>query len=170
MPARKAAAVCYRLNEAGEPEFLLVRNKDDTHWVFPKGTVEGWEAFGYQAASREAFEEAGARGEVEARRLGTFRHQAWLKKSCEWTVQEVEAYLMRVTDTNGAPEPGREPTWFSLSGAREALEKEAAIPASEGGAATMLALAATRFLGAGTAAAVMAAPSAAGVEGELPTG
>ncbi len=149
MPARKAAAVCYRLTETGEPEFLLVRNKDDTHWVFPKGTVESWEAFGYQAASREAWEEAGTRGEVEARRLGTFRHQAWLKKSCEWTVQEVEAYLLRVTDTKGTPEPGREPTWFSLAGARMALETNAVIPAAEGGATAMLDLAAARFQAVG---------------------
>ena len=62
MPAaRKAAAVCYRLNPAGEPEFLLIRNKDGTQWVFPKGTMEGWEAFGYQTAVRETWEEAGIR-------------------------------------------------------------------------------------------------------------
>ncbi|RYD25113.1 MAG: NUDIX domain-containing protein, partial [Verrucomicrobiaceae bacterium] len=88
MPAsRKAAAVCYRLNNAGEPEFLLVRNTANTQWVFPKGTMEAWEAFGYETAARETWEEAGARGVVEARCLGVFQHRAWLKKSCEWATQ-----------------------------------------------------------------------------------
>lgn len=138
MPARKAAAVCYRLDAGGKPEFLLVRNKDGNRWVFPKGTVEGWEAFGYQAAAREAWEEAGARGQVEPRRLGTFRHRAWMKKLSEWAVQEVEAYLMHVTDTKGTPEPGRNPTWFTAANARAALEENADFPAQDGGAAAML--------------------------------
>lgn len=154
MPAaRKAAAVCYRLNPAGEPEFLLVRNTANTQWVFPKGTMEAWEAFGYQTAARETWEEAGARGEVDQRRLGIFRHRAWLKKSCAWTTQQVETYLMRVTDTQGTPEPGRAPTWFVLPQAHLALGGQAGIPAAEGTAAWMLGIATDRIRTPRTAAA-----------------
>ncbi|MDB6135509.1 MAG: hydrolase [Verrucomicrobiales bacterium] len=146
MPAaRKAAAVCYRLNPAGEPEFLLVRNTANTQWVFPKGTMEVWEAFGHETAARETWEEAGARGEMEARRLGVFRHRAWLKKSREWATQQVETWLMRVTDTDGTPEPGRAPTWFPLAQAHLALKGRAGTAAEEGTAAWMLGLAAERI-------------------------
>lgn len=139
--ARKAAAICYRLTEATEPEFLLVRNRAGTQWVFPKGTVEAWEAFGYQGAAREAWEEAGARGEMDPQRLGIFRHTAKLKKTNGWQFQRVEAYLLRVTDTTGTPEPGRQPTWFSWEAAHTALRGKPGIPAEEGEAAHMLVLA-----------------------------
>lgn len=139
--ARKAAAICYRLTEASAPEFLLVRSRAGTQWVFPKGTVEAWEAFGYQGAAREAWEEAGARGVVDPRRLGIFRHTAKLKKTNGWEVQRVEAYLMLVTDTTGTPELGRYPTWFTLEAAHTALRGKPGIPAQEGEAAHLLVLA-----------------------------
>lgn len=140
-PVRKAAAICYRLNEAAHPEFLLVRNKSNTQWIFPKGTVEVWEPYGHLAARREAWEEAGARGNVEPRKLGTFRHVAKFKKSTLGEVQHIEAYLMRVTDTAGNPEPGRQPTWFTLAEAHLALMGRMDLPSPVGAPSHMLQLA-----------------------------
>lgn len=119
--SRKAAGICYRRTPEGSLEFLLVRNSAGTQWVFPKGTVEPHEAYGYLAAARESWEEAGARGRVDARALGSFRHAARSKKTNEVNIQIVTAYAMEVSDTTGTPEPGRNPTWFNFSAAEAAL-------------------------------------------------
>jgi 8-oxo-dGTP pyrophosphatase MutT (NUDIX family) len=119
--SRKVAAVCYRLDSLGSMEFLLVRNSAGTRWIFPKGTVEGRDAFSYWAAVREAWEEAGARGRIDARPLGSFRHLVRSKKTNESSVQSIVAYALLVNDTAGIAEPGRNPTWFTLEAAAAAL-------------------------------------------------
>ncbi|RYD31349.1 MAG: hypothetical protein EOP86_18095 [Verrucomicrobiaceae bacterium] len=94
-----------------------------------------------------------------------FRHRAWLKKSCEWATQQVETWLMRVTDTNGTPEPGRGPTWFSLPQAHLALKGKAGTPAEEGTAAWMLGIAAERIQAMHAAAASGSGNGGSGVSG-----
>ncbi len=60
----KVAAVCYRVNRESEIEFLLVRTASG-RWTFPKGGVDD-DPTAAAAAAREAFEEAGVRGRIEA--------------------------------------------------------------------------------------------------------
>jgi 8-oxo-dGTP pyrophosphatase MutT (NUDIX family) len=115
----QVAAVCYRVM-AGSPEFLLVGTTGG-RWTFPKGKVDEGEDPSF-AAKREAFEEAGAEGEIERSRLTSYRHQ---KK--EWKSRGVEipidAYLLSVTKTSPPPERGREQTWFGVDQTREALSE-----------------------------------------------
>src|SRR5277367_6081586 len=65
------AAVCYRL-KGEEPEFLLVRTRSG-RWTFPKGGVDG-DATTAAAAAREAYEEAGVTGEIEAQPFHWYFH------------------------------------------------------------------------------------------------
>ncbi len=67
----QAAALCLRADGEGKTEVLLVTSRDSKRWVLPKGAVEKKERSG-QAAAREAFEEAGVSGVVQAKPLGRY--------------------------------------------------------------------------------------------------
>jgi len=113
------AAVCYRL-AGGEVEFLLVRTQSGK-WTFPKGGVDDDPTFA-AAAAREAYEEAGVRGVVEQRPFASYKH----RKASALRRKEVEvtAHLCRVTRLERAPEPHRQPTWFSFESARKRVREK----------------------------------------------
>jgi 8-oxo-dGTP pyrophosphatase MutT (NUDIX family) len=113
----QAAAVCFRLTSR-RPEFLLVRTTGG-RWTFPKGGVEEGES-GWQAALREAHEEAGVSGEIRREKLTTYRH---LKREFKSRGKEVtiSAYLLEVKRTYKPMEPHREPTWFDADAAMTVL-------------------------------------------------
>src|ERR1700730_18255160 len=68
----QVAAVCYR---RGGPavEFLLVNTNGGSKWTFPKGDPESSLSHS-QAAEREAWEEAGARGSIQPRHFHLYLH------------------------------------------------------------------------------------------------
>ena len=61
-PRRQVGALPFRLGRDGKPKILLVTSRESRRWVIPKGwPMKGRKPF--QAAAREAYEEAGLRGE-----------------------------------------------------------------------------------------------------------
>ena len=126
-PAKSAlplqvAAVCYRWRGAAV-EFLLVNTNGGNKWTFPKGDPEVSISHS-QAAAREAWEEAGAHGSIEAQHFHIYIHS----KGVFWKppgVQEyvIKAFLMEVERTGPAPEPERNPSWFSAEEAQKILAK-----------------------------------------------
>lgn len=111
---KKAAAVCYRRIDASI-EILLVKAHGGG-WIFPKGSLEPGEE-PWQAAQREALEEAGVTGEVRHERLTTFLHfkQGVNKEN------RVAAFLLRVTSLQPPQERERQPTWFSPQAAEKTI-------------------------------------------------
>ena len=85
------AALAWR--RAGEGrEVLLVTSRDTGRWVIPKG----WPMKGrtpWEAAAREAFEEAGVKGEVEQAPVGAF---SYLKRLKQWRERMVEVQVFRL--------------------------------------------------------------------------
>jgi 8-oxo-dGTP pyrophosphatase MutT (NUDIX family) len=70
----------YRFAENGSIEFLLVTTRRSQRWIIPKG----WPIKGLKppkSAAREAFEEAGIRGTVGAKAIGSFRYEKVLIES-----------------------------------------------------------------------------------------
>lgn len=68
--ALQVAALPYRRNE-GSLQFLLVTSRTSRRWIIPKG----WPVKGLslaESAAREAYEEAGVRGEVGPAEIGRF--------------------------------------------------------------------------------------------------
>jgi 8-oxo-dGTP pyrophosphatase MutT (NUDIX family) len=118
----QVAAICYR-RTGDAVEFLLVNTNGGAKWTFPKGAPERSMSHS-QAAAREAFEEAGARGEIEPRHF----HLYLYSKGVFWRppgVREfvVKAFLMEVQQTGHPHEPDRNPTWFLPENARKMLAK-----------------------------------------------
>lgn len=87
-------------------------------WVIPKGLVEPYLEPGPSAA-KEAFEEAGLRGEVSTLPVGHYTYRKW------GTTCEVAVYLMRVTAVLDTwPESGwRKRVWLSTMRAAERVEE-----------------------------------------------
>ena len=118
----QVAAVCFRRRGAAV-EFLLVNTNGGGKWTFPKGAPEPSRSHS-QAAEREAREEAGVRGHIEAQHFHLYLHS----KGVFWKppgVREfvVKAFLMEVDRTEPGHEPERNPTWFSPEQARHILAR-----------------------------------------------
>ncbi|GAC1429764.1 MAG: NUDIX hydrolase [Terriglobales bacterium] len=118
----QVAAVCYR-RTGGTAEFLLVNTNGGSKWTFPKGAPERSLSHS-QAAAREAWEEAGAKGFIEPRHF----HLYLYSKGVFWKppgVREfvVKAFLMEVQETGFPCEDDRNPSWFLPENARKVLAK-----------------------------------------------
>ena len=113
------AAVCYRL-KANEPEFLLVRTRSG-RWTFPKGGVDD-DATHAEAAAREAFEEAGVKGEIEHEPFHYYLHSKRQRLRSRSMVA-VQAHLFKVERLERPVEGYRDPTWFSADKARRRLRE-----------------------------------------------
>lgn len=114
----RVAAVCHRDGARG-PEFLLVKTTDGRFWTLPKGHVESGET-PWDAARREAKEEAGVEGQPSAPALTLYRYPTSGGPCREVTV---EAYLLRV-EREGDPDPKerhRKRAWVEAGRAKELL-------------------------------------------------
>ena len=79
LPATQIAALCWRVRD-GALQVLLISSRETGRWVIPKG----WPIDGLgpaAAAAREAWEEAGAEGQVAEAELGAFGYDKQLKTS-----------------------------------------------------------------------------------------
>ena len=118
----QVAAICYR-GRGSSLEFLLVNTNGGGKWTFPKGDPAASLSHS-QAAEREAWEEAGARGQIELRHFHLYLHS----KGVFWKppgVREfvVKAFLLEVEQTTSPSEGMRNPTWFSPEEAKRILAK-----------------------------------------------
>ena len=105
-------ALPYRAGDDGL-KVMLVTSRETKRWVIPKG----WpmkDRKPHAAAKREAFEEAGVRGEIGKRSIGTFKYDKRLNSEATVTCK-VEVFPLKVREEAETwPERGeREGRWFS---------------------------------------------------------
>lgn len=119
MRSEVVAAVCYRVR-GRRIEFLLVRTKGGGRWTFPKGHVKTNEGEKpWEAAAREAREEAGAIGYPRRTPVAHYRYPGGsLNTGGE---HEVAAYMLEVVSQEPPEETFRQPSWFTPSEARQRL-------------------------------------------------
>jgi phosphohistidine phosphatase len=116
----QSAVIPYRLRD-GAPEILLVSSRKKTRWVVPKGIREP-ELSPAESAAKEAWEEAGARGEVGATPLGQYQYEKW------GGVCTVDVFPMRVNELveeEHWEESHRDRKWVSPDTAAKLLKEPA---------------------------------------------
>lgn len=125
-PRLQVGALCWRRSRKGL-RFLLITSRDTGRWIIPKGwpmrnrTEAG-------AAAREAWEEAGLRGEISGRSIGVYTYPKRIPNSrllpCVVRVYPLEAReMMQKFPENGQ----RRIRWFSAEkAARKVQEHELA--------------------------------------------
>ncbi|HEX8168382.1 MAG TPA: NUDIX hydrolase [Beijerinckiaceae bacterium] len=104
-------------------EVMLVTSRETKRWIIPKG----WpmkDRKPYAAAKREAFEEAGVRGQIGKRPIGTFEYAKRLKSRAT-VACKVEVFPLKVREqAEQWPERGeREGRWFSPDEAAGVVEE-----------------------------------------------
>lgn len=122
-PVVQVGALCWRRTRRGELRVLLITSRDTGRWVVPKG----WRMRRLtdpEAAAREAYEEAGVRGEVSDRSLGFFPYLKNFGQGrqalCLVRVFPIEVRQM----VRNYPENGqRRIKWFALDKAARRLDE-----------------------------------------------
>ena len=114
----------WRMKRRKKPEVLLVTSRRGGRWMIPKG----WPMAGLSladSAALEAFEEAGIKGKIDPRPIGTFRHvkDHVLLGSLE---VEIVVHALAVEDElSDWPECGqRARKWFGLKAAAESVDSK----------------------------------------------
>src|SRR5215212_1515673 len=87
-PRQQIGALPFRFDE-GQLRVMLITSRGTRRWVIPKG----WPMRGlkpHRAAEREAYEEAGLKGQIGKTPVGTYSYEKWLTNcaasACELTV------------------------------------------------------------------------------------
>lgn len=110
------AALCYRFRKKSAiPEMLLITSRDTGRWVIPKGWPMENRA-SHEVAAREAWEEAGVKGEVSTVSIGAYQYEKGMANGLKIAVS-VKVYPLVVFDmAKRFPEKGtRRMQWMSFT-------------------------------------------------------
>jgi 8-oxo-dGTP pyrophosphatase MutT (NUDIX family) len=123
---RQVAAVPLRRTKEGAVEVLLVTSRTTGRWIIPKG----WRSkrlTDSEAAAREAKQEAGVKGKIRTRAIGSY---SYVKPELGDHPIDVAVYLMRVRKQAKRWREGheRQRAWFNvLEAASKVTEPELAL-------------------------------------------
>jgi len=120
---QQVAALPWRRKNSGKVEVMLITSRDTGRWVLPKGWPERGETL-WNAAAREAGEEAGLKGRVATDEIGRY-HYDKLKASGELLHCEVAVFPLEVQAVASKwPEKGqRKRAWVSAKEAAERVQE-----------------------------------------------
>ena len=109
----QVAALCWRTSPRHGVEVLLITSLNSKRWIIPKGWPEA-ELSPAENAAREAFEEAGVTGKINAEPVGSY-HYLKEKKDGGGMPCTVDVFALAVTkQLDDWPEKGaREMLWLS---------------------------------------------------------
>ncbi len=124
-PSLQVGALCWRRGAGGGLKVLLISSRDTKRWVIPKGWPmrRRTEA---EAAAREAFEEAGVKGEIAKKSVGVFSYDKGLGQGRSIQIV-VRVFPLKVGELlRQYPETGqRRVKWFAAGrAARKVREPE----------------------------------------------
>ncbi len=104
----QSSVIPYRLSD-GVCEILIVRSSKKKHWVVPKGIHEPG-LTSQQSAAKEAFEEGGVEGSVDAKTVGSYSYLKW---GAECIVKVYSMEVSRVIEESEWEERHRTRQWVS---------------------------------------------------------
>ena len=124
MKTDQVGALCVRPGGKGGYQVLLITSRDRGRWIIPKG----WRAKrlkDHEAAAREAKEEAGVRGKVLEKPIGTYAYPK-IVDTRERSLR-VTVFLLHVRqERNHWKERGlRRRAWFDIGAAIKEIEEPA---------------------------------------------
>lgn len=104
-----------------EPTYLLITSRRTGRWIFPKGAVED-DMTPARSAAKEAWEEAGVRGDIGKVSVGTYRTEKVERHSRRMIA--VDLYPLKVDDqAKDWPERGsRRRHWATYRQARRLID------------------------------------------------
>lgn len=121
-PLRQVAAIPCRLTSDGEMQVMLITSRSTQRFIVPKGwTMKGKSEC--EAASVEAFEEAGVSGRIIEKPVGCYRY--WKRLSKRFVLCDVTVYLLSVEDehANWDEDDARQRKWLSLPAAASLIDE-----------------------------------------------
>jgi ADP-ribose pyrophosphatase YjhB (NUDIX family) len=116
------AALPYRMSAHG-PQVMLITSRETRRWVIPKGwPMEGKKP--HRVAELEAFQEAGIKGIVSKKPIGTYPYAKALAGGGE-RLCFVEVFLLRVTveAANWPEKAERRRAWFKPEEAADKVDE-----------------------------------------------
>ena len=113
----QSGVIPYRIRD-GNLEVLLITSRRRKRWIIPKGIIEP-DMNPQDSAAKEAWEEAGIRGQVASNLIGTYEYQKW-GGTCR-----VQVFLLQVeTVLEDWPEASyRKREWLSVQEAVKRVEE-----------------------------------------------
>lgn len=120
----QCAALPFRMGKKGQPEIMLITSRETKRWIIPKG----WPMKGKsdpEAAQQEAFEEAGIKGKIGTRKIGSY-HYLKLRSDRDPVLCEVSVFPLKVKDeAKKWPEKDeRCRQWFSFTEAADLVDED----------------------------------------------
>jgi 8-oxo-dGTP pyrophosphatase MutT (NUDIX family) len=122
-PRAQFAALPWRRDAQGEVEVLLITSRETRRWVIPKGwPIKGMKSA--KSAAQEAFEEAGVRGKVSKRPVGSYAYDKRLKNGRLQHVRVAVFGLQVEGEADVYPEVGqREKLWLAITEAARLVDE-----------------------------------------------
>ncbi len=122
-PRFQSGALPWRRSGEGELQVLLITSRETRRWIIPKG----WPIKGLtppQTAAREAFEEAGVKGDVGKKKIGVFHYDKRLRSGRVQRVR-VTVYPLKVaTEREAWPEvEQRAKLWTTIPAAADLVQE-----------------------------------------------
>ena len=120
---RQAAALPYRINSDGELEILVLTSRQTRRFVVPKGWLKKGLSESATAAE-EAFEEAGVKGQVGKKPLGTYSY--WKRQNRLFDRIKVHVYALKVTeqDAQWPEKKERDRAWLPVEDAATLIDEQ----------------------------------------------
>lgn len=123
MSAKQVAALPIKVTKRGKIKILLITSRETRRWIVPKG----WPMDGkkpWRAAEIEALEEAGIKGDIARKKLGTFRYRKRLKNGTRLPCK-VALFPMSVETEKKKWRERKERSrkWFSAKAAARAVDE-----------------------------------------------
>jgi 8-oxo-dGTP pyrophosphatase MutT (NUDIX family) len=122
-PRSQFAALPWRHGPSGEVEVLLITSRETRRWVIPKGwPIKGMKSA--KSAAQEAFEEAGVRGKITKRPVGSYAYDKVLKNGRRQRVRVAVFALAVESEADAYPELGqREKLWLPITEAARRVDE-----------------------------------------------
>lgn len=118
----QTGALPWRLGAKNGIEVLLVTGRRSGRWTIPKGWPMPGKSLA-EAAEQEAYEEAGVRGTIDPRPIGTFRHVKQLEIAGDLEIDIVVHPLWVDRELEKWPELGqRKRKWFKPKDAAKRVD------------------------------------------------